>query len=68
MKLYQLNKSDKFKFNYLGSDNLIGKYLGTDGMYAKVQWEGRDYNAENPYSFLAAYLEVEVIFEQSEGK
>lgn len=63
MKLYELNKGDKFKFNYIGREDTTGIYLGTDGMYAKVHWDVESYDEEIPHSFLAAYLEVEVIFD-----
>lgn len=43
------------------AEGLEGVVLGTDGMYAKVQWDGREYSERNPWDFYIAVAEVEVI-------
>ena len=59
MKLYELNKGDRFNFSIVTGANKDGEFLGVDGMYAKVKWDSEDYSTDHPFDFLACYVEVE---------
>jgi len=59
MKLYELNKNDRFNFSLVTGVSKDGEFLGVDGMYAKVKWDSEDYSTDHQFDFLACYVEVE---------
>ena len=59
MKLYELNKNDRFNFSLVTGVSKDGEFLGVDGMYAKVKWDSEDYSTDHQFDFIACYVEVE---------
>lgn len=62
MKIYELNRGDEFFIRYIDGDMDYGIFLGMDGMYAKVQFNNKDYS--NPpfgddWDLLGSQVEVE---------
>jgi len=60
--LYDL--PDNTRFQVLGG--LQGLFLGANGLYAKVHWDGKEYTERNPWDFLSAIIKVEELYEQGE--
>ena len=62
MKIHELSIGDEFCItNYIGQYNLIGIFLGCDGMYGKVKWNsGIPYSNEFPFDLIRCNTEVEV--------
>ena len=60
MKIYELKKMDHFQaeFSHHASNELkitlSGVFLGMDGVYAKVQYHGVEYDKEEPFALLHA--------------
>ena len=60
MKIYELNKLDHFRaeFSNEAEDELkitlSGVFLGMDGVYAKVQYHGVEYDKDEPFALLHA--------------
>ena len=61
---YLYNLPDNTRFQVL--EGLQGVLLGTDGMYTKVHWDGREYTERNPWDFLSAVIQVEPLYGQGE--
>ena len=63
MKLYELNKGDRFEIISLDKNkpNDTGVFLGCDGAYAKVRWDDFNYGSPHQFHNISCNLNVEKI-------